>query len=189
MKQLILIRHSKVQVEPSQASETWQVSDEGIIRSQAVAQKLKAYNIECLISSPHDKAIQTAKAISEELGIDYRIQDGLEEHHRTSESFQDSRDAFLTVIKRLFEHPNVLIYGDESANTALARFQSAVDTCLADNQDISLGLVTHGTVLALFVAKFNDVEVFDFWQSLQMPIAIIMSLPDFRLQGIIQAVE
>lgn len=186
---IILIRHSTVKIEPEKQADTWQLSEEGRVRIRLLAQKLKPYAIQRLISSPQEKAIQTAEAISEEFKIECGIQAGLEEHHRETTHYFQNRAEFLATIQSLFENPDHLVYGEESANQALERFEIALNKCLSDYPNESIGLVTHGTVLALFIAKYNNLDVFAFWQSLEMPMAFVLSLPDYRLQGIVQAVE
>ena len=52
-----------------------------------------------------------------------------------------------------------------------------------------LAIVTHGTVLALFLAQHNGLAAEPFWRSLGMPALARASLPDFRIAGLIERVE
>jgi broad specificity phosphatase PhoE len=42
--------------------------------------------------------------------------------------------------------------------------------------------VTHGTVIALFVAKHTGTDPFEFWRRQQMPFAVTLTLPELRLE-------
>jgi broad specificity phosphatase PhoE len=68
------------------------------------------------------------------------------------------------------------------AHQAFQRFNAAGEKFVADAPHGNLALVTHGTVLTLFVAFHNpQIDALAFWRSLQLPDLIVLTLPDFRL--------
>ncbi|MBO0779206.1 MAG: histidine phosphatase family protein [Ktedonobacteraceae bacterium] len=74
-----------------------------------------------------------------------------------------------------------MIFGNETAAQALQRFSSAVSTVVRRHQAGDIVVVTHGTVMTLFVVFHGQAEAFTFWWSLSMPKAIVLTLPDYRL--------
>jgi broad specificity phosphatase PhoE len=46
---------------------------------------------------------------------------------------------------------------------------------------LNLVMVSHGTVMALFVARLAGLEPFAFWQRLGLPAFIVMALPGWHL--------
>ena len=67
-------------------------------------------------------------------------------------------------MRTLFERPNEVVFGEASAAAALARFKAAV----ADLPDTAV-VVSHGTVISLYVAAQTGLDAFDVWQGLQLP--------------------
>ena len=73
--------------------------------------------------------------------------------------------------------------GRETAAEAAARFERGLRAVLSSHPADGLAVVTHGTVLALFVANHNRVEAYAFWQTLKMPEALYLERTSFRLTG------
>jgi broad specificity phosphatase PhoE len=48
-----------------------------------------------------------------------------------------------------------------------------------------VALVTHATVLSLFVARHSGRAAFDFWRLLTMPAVVVFDLPGFALREVI----
>lgn len=107
--------------------------------------------------------------------------EGLEEHDRTGVPFvEDPREWFRT-LERVFDLPDEPVLGMETANEALDRFEAAVRGEVARYPDDQLLLVSHATVITLFLARYNELEPFPFWQTVRMPEAFVLRLPDFIL--------
>ncbi len=134
------------------------------------------------------KALQTAKAVARELG-DLPVSECplLAEHSRESNAPYGSLADFNARIRRLFAFPDELIFGDETANQAKHRFQRGIDAILnhAGREDNIL-VFSHGTVMALFVAQYNPIDSYCFWQRLKMPAVIALDLPDFGISKVIE---
>jgi broad specificity phosphatase PhoE len=75
------------------------------------------------------------------------------------------------------------VLGEETAVTAFKRFDTAVRQQIAAYPDDTLAIVAHGTVISLFISRYNGfVEPFSFWQSLTLPSAFLLTLPDLCLR-------
>jgi broad specificity phosphatase PhoE len=81
----------------------------------------------------------------------------------------------------IFAHPDRRVLGIESANDALRRFSSAVAEELARSEARNLVIVTHGTVISLFVAAHNSVDGFELWKKLQCPSLVVLEVPSLSL--------
>ncbi|MBX6342603.1 MAG: histidine phosphatase family protein, partial [Thermomicrobiaceae bacterium] len=72
---------------------------------------------------------------------------------------------------------------EESADEAHARFSAAIDRALARHPTGTLAVVTHGTVMALFVARATGQEPFALWRRLQrLGTPAVVALPRPRLE-------
>ncbi len=78
------------------------------------------------IASDEPKAQQTAQPLADRLGITVEIMPGLHEHERRTVDYLDD-EAFQATMARFFAEPDTLVFGEETANQALARFTAAVE--------------------------------------------------------------
>lgn len=181
MTNLILIRHSESQPDSSLPANQWRLSHNGRELCKPLAEKLSVHQPALLISSLEPKAVETAQLAATHLGITSEIADGLHEHERSNVPFLASQESFSDRVQIMFEKPDAVVFGRESADQALQRFSTAVNNLLSNFEDQALGLVTHGTVLALFVARANSLDALRFWRTLGMPAFVVLGLPKFDI--------
>lgn len=185
MNHLILVRHSIPEVDPAIPSREWQLSETGKIRCKALAEHLAAYSPDVFISSTEPKAVETAKLASDYLKKPCSTFEGLHEHDRTGVGYAN-KVQFIEWVKAFFETPDKLIFGRETANQSFARFSEALAKVETRHPNQNIVVVSHGTVMSLFVSRFNPIDAFSFWQKLDMPALVVLSLPQYQL---ITAVE
>lgn len=150
-------------LDPSVPSEEWTLSDEGRRRCRALAERLAAYEPAVLLSSTEPKARETAELVAPSLGLDVRLSDGLRETARRTVGWL-SPEGLDGGIRALFDRPDEVVFGEESAASALSRFEAAVEGL----PEASVA-VTHGTVLSLFVAARTGRDPYELWRSLELP--------------------
>jgi broad specificity phosphatase PhoE len=160
---LLLVRHSVPQLDPSAPSEDWRLSDEGRARSEQLAIDVAAHEPRRLLSSPEPKALETAELIAPALGLQVEIEHDLRETARRTVGWL-SQDVLHERIRELFARPAEVVFGEESANAALARFSRVVD-----GVEEPAVVVTHGTVISLYVAGSDPDGGFGFWKTLRLP--------------------
>lgn len=176
--QLILVKHSLPILEPGIPSNQWQLSDTGKQRCTVLAQHLAAYLPFQLYSSLEAKAAQTAELITGFLGVSWRTYPGLHEHERPQASIS-SQEQFHEQVRQFFEQPTEVVFGVESANQAHQRFATALKT-LADSHPSprqNLVVVTHGTVLTLFISRHCGLPAYPLWEQLGLPAFIVLDFP------------
>ncbi|MBW8012904.1 MAG: histidine phosphatase family protein [Chloroflexi bacterium] len=181
MPNLILIRHSASQPDSSIPANQWRLSHRGRQLCKPLAEKLSVHQPTLLVSSIEPKAIETAQLTAEHLGIESDIANGLHEHERSNVPFMLSQESFEGRVQAMFEKPGEVVFGTESANQALERFSAAIDNLLKDLIDETLALVTHGTVMSLFVARANSLDAHGLWSTLGMPAFVVLELPKFKV--------
>lgn len=106
---------------------------------------------------------------------------GLHEHDRANTPFLATRTQFHTAVENFFDHPAQLVFGNETAQQALTRFTQAIHHALTLHPNHTIAIVSHGTVITLFIAHFNRLNALDVWHKLDIPDLIILTRPDFRL--------
>jgi broad specificity phosphatase PhoE len=163
---VLLIRHSAPEIDPARPAEEWPLSEEGRRRCAPLAERVALYRPDRLLSSPEPKALETAALIAPMLGLDVEVDDALRETARRTVGWLD-REAFRAGIRALFARPDDVVFGEESAAAALARFAEAVEAL-----EGRPAVVTHGTVMSLYVGRSHPDRGFAFWERLGLPAAV-----------------
>lgn len=188
MQTLILVKHSLPDIDPTVPAKEWHLSEEGRVRSQILAEKLVQYDLDVIVSSIEPKAIETAEIVARFLKIPVEIVEGLHEHARSNVGFLE-KERFEQSIGSFFSQPTELIFGEETADKAHDRFSKAVYGLSDLFPQGNMALMTHGTVLSLFVSRIAALEPFDLWKHLGLPSWILLSRPDFGVVEICWSVE
>ena len=109
----------------------------------------------------------------------------MEEHHRDNVPFLSSKEEFEEAIERFFLCSDELVLGTETAEQARDRFAAAIDEVIDAGQSDSV-VVTHGTVITLYVASVAGVQTMEFWRRLGLPSYVVLTLPDVRIKSIVE---
>lgn len=179
-RKLVLIRHSQSRPQPSVAPSRWELTEIGRERCVALAARLQPFDLEKIYCSYERKAVETARLAGARLGIPFEIVENVYEHVRTGAPYL-SQDAFMAALERFFAEPEELVFGAETAGEACRRFTQAVRALVARKPDGDLAIVTHGTVLSLFVGAHSSWEPYHFWKKLGQPAVIVCNVPTFTL--------
>ena len=145
-------------------------------RSELLASSLSSFRPEVIWSSREPKAVESAEIVAGAFGVPVQIADGLEEHHRDGTPFYPRRDDFEAAVERFFCKPDQLVLGTETAVQARDRMTAAIDDIIDAGQTDSI-VVTHGTVMTLYVASVAGVRPMDFWRRLGLPSYVVLGLP------------
>jgi broad specificity phosphatase PhoE len=185
---LILIRHSQSQPQPDRPASQWPLTEEGRRRCIALAARLAAYAPDLIVASRERKASETGALAAAQLGLAVEVAAGLHEHLREHVGWLPNPD-FEQAVADFFAHPDALVFGEETAAQAGARFDAAVQTVLEAHPGKNIAIVAHGTVIALFAAQHAGLDPLVFWKRLGMPALVVFALPDLRLFEIIEQLE
>jgi broad specificity phosphatase PhoE len=185
---LILIRHSQSQPEPDRPASQWPLTAEGRRRCIALAERLAAGAPDVIVTSRERKAGETGTLVAARMRLPIAVADGLHEHQREHAGWL-TNPAFEQAVAAFFTRPDELVFGEETASQAGARFDAAVRGVLATRPGQNVAIVSHGTVITLFVAQHAGVAPRPFWKRLGMPAIVIFSLFDLRLLEVIERIE
>lgn len=188
MRRLVLVRHSQPRIEHNVPAAEWRLSERGRRRAEAMAARLRGYRANLIWCSREPKAVETAEIVGSALDISIRVTDGLEEHHRGNVPFFPTTKEFEQAIEEFFSQPSRLVLGSETASQACDRLTGAIDAVLeADSLDAIV--VTHGTVMTLYLAKLADIPPMDFWRELRTPCLVEVEIPTMRVGPIVVSAE
>jgi broad specificity phosphatase PhoE len=184
VQRLILVRHSLPEKIEHIPAKEWRLSLEGQQRCHLLADKLVNFQPGIIATSREPKAIETAQIIAQKFNLAVEIVEGLHECDRSNFGFVEEKKFFET-LEAFFATPDKLVMGLETATTAFQRFQQTIKNILAKTPDGDVMIVSHGTVMTLFVADCTGQEPFPFWRQLEQPMAIALPLPELNSLEII----
>jgi len=181
---VVLVKHSAPTVIASVPAAEWHLSPGGIERCAGLADRLRAFSTRSITSSAEPKAVETATIVGERLGFPVEVIGDLHEHDRRDTKLLGD-DAFRHAIRSLFARPHDRVFGRETAADALARFDAAVGRLLASRgPEEDVIVVTHGTVISLFVAAHTGEDGFGLWSRLGLPSLVVLRRADLSLERI-----
>lgn len=187
MSVLVLVKHSLPLVDPGVPAREWRLSDEGRVRSRILGEELDRFDLDLVVSSDEPKAVETAEIAARVLNASVEIVEGLHEHERCNVGFLE-KERFERSVERFFCRPADLVFGEDTADEAHDRFSKAVNGLSDRFRCEKIAIVTHGTVLSLFVSRISELEPFALWKRLGLPSWVALSRPDFRVVEIRPAI-
>ena len=174
-KYLMLVKHSLPEIVESIPACEWRLSDEGRVRAQRLAERLSPFHPEKIVSSIEPKAKETAEILADRYNLEYHTADGLHEHDRRTTPFL-SPHQFQQAVREFFEKPDTLVFGSETAEAAYARFSSAVNAVLSESANQTILIVSHGTVISLFVSRMAGISDMRLWSELGLPSYVVLDM-------------
>jgi len=185
-RKLLFVRHSAVEIRPDVPSSQWKLSTDGRSRCYQLIPRIKEYRPAIFITSQENKAKETGQIMADAMGVPWRTAENLHEHDRQGAPYLKSEVEFKQAIIDLFSQPEQLVFGRETAVQAFERFDKAVANILSTfeerNRTGDIAIVTHGTVITLFVCHHNPgLDPVSFWRRLSLPDLVVLSLVDFSL--------
>ena len=175
MKLLILVKHSLPDIVEHISAREWALSGEGRERAKKLAEILKAYHPEVIVSSVEPKALETAGILAENLDLNFQIAEGLHEHDRSNSPYY-SKEEFQTLVLEFFKKPDALVFGNETASQALVRFRNAIHSIIDQYENKAILIVAHGTVISLYVSWLTGRDGYSLWQELGLPSFVALDL-------------
>ena len=187
MGRLVPLRHSVPEIRRNVPASDWTLGGVGRRRATMLASRLRRFSPELIWSSNEPKAVQTAEIVAELFGVRIRILDGLEEHHRENVPLMP-KEQFSAKMEVFFSKPDQLVLGTEKAVQARGRMVTAIDEVIKAGHSDSI-VVTHGTVMTLYMAAVAGVRSFCFWRQLGLPSYVALSTPSMCVLSIVKSVS
>lgn len=184
MPYLLLLRHSLPEIDPTISADQWHLSEEGQIRAHSITHQVATYLTEHIFSSPEPKALETGRILADQLGLSLESVASLHEHCRRNVSFKH-QSQFESDISLFYNEPSCLVFGEETADQAYLRFSRAVTNLVKEFSHQTALIVSHGTVISLYLARTCNLEPFNFWKHLGLPSLVVLKLPHLKLESVI----
>lgn len=188
MSKLILIKHASPQQDPNVSSHDWKLSDAGRTKAAALAERLRPHAPKCILTSDEPKAIETGEIIAAALGIPAEIVPDLHEHDRSNVPQMPTRE-FISSMALFFKRRGELVLGKETAEQAERRVTGAIEGIVSTHADEGVAIVTHGTVLALYLASLLKSDAFELWRRWGLPSYVVIDRATKRAVETVERID
>ncbi len=162
LKNIIIIRHFKPEINKNIPVSRWTLNDEGIKEMNKLLNTFLFKNITKIHSSPENKALITAKLISNKKNIPLIINKKIKEVDRSKSGFiegdyKEIAKSYLTNTK--FE------YQWEDIKSVKKRAKEFINEIERETETIII--VSHGMFLSILLHKYFKKDIVDFWSNLK----------------------
>lgn len=186
VRSILLVRHAEPRVDPHRKASTWQLTDAGCTAAREIVSCLVSHRPDFIVTSPERKARETGRIIAGALHLTVSEHEGLGEQGGDGVEFIADRDLFRETVRRHFIEPTRTVLGQESSSEASARFACVVwdlgDRASAPRYPV---LVSHGRVMASFMASVTGADAWTIWNGLMMPDAIAVDLESGTIRRLV----
>ena len=141
------------------------LSERGFSDAKMVTELLSKVKIDCVVSSPYKRAIQTVEGIAKSLNQKIVIEENLKERLLSKKPVED----FNLVISEVWNDFNLSWDGGESNITAQTRGIDTTKKILKDYSGKNVVIGTHGNIMVLIMNYFDQKYDYNFWTELAMP--------------------
>ena len=186
MSRLILVRHSIPEIRSDLPSARWALSSTGRTRCTPLAEHLRAHSPSTVITSTEPKAVETGALIAASLDLETNTANGLHEHEREHVKIV-TPGVFRRQVEAFFNSPSKLTFGSETADQAHQRFSEGLARVLPSLPDSAV-VVTHGTVLSLFVGRRTGTSPLSIWRRLGLPCFVVLERECWKIVDFVEEV-
>lgn len=164
MTSFILIRHAE---SPWSDDDNRPLSAAGLMAAESLPERLAAFSIEAIYSSPYRRSMQTVVPLARRRGLEIREVFALRE--RTLGAYRCA--SFAEAMAASWSNFDLIHPGGESSRAAQTRVRDLVEQLAHRHQSQTVVVATHGNLLALLLNVFDPRVDFEFWRSLAFPDA------------------
>jgi broad specificity phosphatase PhoE len=150
--------HPEVQIDLGFPAHTWHLSAVGRARAVQLLTLTWVADIRRVISSPENKAIETASILAAHLGIEAETRPGTGENDRSSTGPLPPAE-FGRLADRFFAEPEEAVRGWERAVDAQRRIASALSSLLDPGPSGDIAVIGHGGVGTLWYCHLAGLPI------------------------------
>jgi broad specificity phosphatase PhoE len=174
------VKHGTPVLDAARPPREWLLSPRGESEAHRLAEELRPFVPYVVVASSEPKAERTAQLIASSVGQSVRVVDGIREIDRGVLPIVDA-EAHRELNRPIFLEPTRAILGFEPANAALERFEHSIQAEIERVPEDNIVVVSHGTVISLFVGRYNALDSFVFWCGFQCGQHVALHMYSFRL--------
>lgn len=170
-KRIYLVRHCQATGQEPQAT----LTDEGLRQSYQLAEFFHNKQIDYIVSSPYQRAIDSIKPLSELTGLHIHLDRRLQERVLSAVPLQN----WMKHYEETFRDIHLKFEGGESSYEAAERGMEAMREVINKPVKTAL-LVSHGALLSLIIRQYDRQFGFEEWKQLSNPDVYLLEIVNDR---------
>ncbi|MHA2425530.1 MAG: histidine phosphatase family protein [Candidatus Thorarchaeota archaeon] len=147
---IVILRHAETKLDLTTPAENWLLTDEGMKKSQDLADTGVFDNVDRIFTSNEYKTLSTALPIAERLDLEITQIPSLSELYRGSSPLL-SNEEYILRIDDILAFPPKQVEGWEHPEDALQRFTVTIEDI--SNEGTNILVVSHGLVISLYFTQ------------------------------------
>ncbi|MHA2085531.1 MAG: histidine phosphatase family protein [Candidatus Thorarchaeota archaeon] len=165
--EFIFVRHAESIVDDRKAPSDWVLSPAGKRQSLELATSIEFQDLNVIVTSNEQKAIDTASPLSEKLGLKIIQNSAFNELTRAHVPNQ-TIEQYRTKVEQVFSQSEKPIPGWESSQDALDRISDGVMALEVQYDSQKIMIVSHGMILSLYFAWLQNemANLYERWVNL-----------------------
>ena len=190
MTTIIFIRHAPTIPDKNQHATLWHLREDSQRLCHLLAEQIKDYKITKIYTSTESKAQLTGQFVAEKSGnVPVETVENLQETIQHTMKFYDNLSDFRVAVKKAMRSPDELLYGDETFIDARNRFSSQVEQLARKHPGETIGIVTHGRVLSMYLGTIMKQSPVELWEKLGLPAYAVLSREKQVITEIVYKIE
>jgi broad specificity phosphatase PhoE len=179
----VFIRHSKTDRNPQVPITCWGLSDQGIELAKELSQKGVIKDLDVVYASFQTKALETAVLLAKPNAIPIKADDGLTEVTSFTGPFEENFDVYTKNVHDFYSGDLDRIAGGETKAEAQERFNATLESIAkAENDKEFVGIITHGNILTLFAAPYEEVDCYALHTAIKQPDVAIFNWDEKKFE-------
>ncbi len=173
------VRHAAITPKPEVPGPRWNLSATGRVAAEKLGGEAYWADVHGIHTSGEPKAVATAQRIAAANNLPIRIERDLREIEGRAwvkTGYAELVQAYLSG-----DPPD----GWEPSDVARARMRRCIDGIVGRHTDVSVGIVSHGIVLTLYISDVMDLspeKAIALWESIRFPDIAIFDSTEKRFQ-------
>jgi broad specificity phosphatase PhoE len=184
---IVLVRHARPVIDPGRPPGEWALDELYAPDVQALVESLRPLGLDGVVTSPEPKAVGTARAIVDALGVPLSEDEALREQGSGPIPWFENPDDFRGAVAEHFRRRDEAVFGGEASADAAGRCDGAVGRARARFRRPAL--VTHGRVMCGYLRDELHVDPVFIWSDLRMPDALMLDFEKRSLTRIGEETE
>ena len=168
---MLFLRHFRTKIDKTKPVSEWELDDDGKKAMGEFLEENDFSGVKRIITSPENKALLTAKEISERFGKEIKIEPLIAEVDRSNAGFIEGD--YKSVVKQYFESDDF-----EYEWEPLDQVKDRIRVAIRNLEPESL-VISHGMFLSLMLAPCLGKDTIEFWQELEF--GQLLDIPDESL--------
>ena len=176
------IRHAHTNVIPQDPPTEWMLSDQGVVDAVHLSSDPHIGHLELIYTSGQQKAIQTGVILAYPNMIPLHTHAGLTENTSFTSTYLGAD--YTRYVDQYYAHIIERIAEGETIDESLKRFDATLEEIESAHPQLnSIGIVSHGNILALFSSLYSEYSARELHDTIAMPDMCVF---DYSLKSFVR---